>query len=241
MFLVGDDPISIVTLTETVEIKNEVVIIPPRFNHYANLNENAVGVLFDFKLATKGEDSAFSFLSEIQSSGEIKRYPFNERLGMLTEYFRSIRVEYSEKNQAKRTALHTVIFLEIAGIAKPMTQDGEAQVGGYTNDYTKTIHSILSHEYMNDIDLGYVAERLHLSLRQTTRIFRKSYGQSFSDLLLERRLTVASVHLTHSMLKISDIIELVGFKTSNYFFSSFKKKYGMTPHAYRNKYNIFVK
>ena len=137
--------------------------------------------------------------------------------------------------------MHTLLLLELSAIATPTTAKGEARVKDYADDYTKTVHQILMHEYMNDIDLGYVAGRLHLSERQTTRVLQKSYGQPFSDLLLERRLTVASVHLTHSMLKIADIIELVGFKTSNYFFSSFKKRYGMTPHAYRSKYHIFVK
>ena len=91
-------------------------------------------------------------------------------------------------------------------------------------------------EYMNKITLGYVADRLFLSERQAARIIKKAYNQSFSELLLSRRLTVASVMLTTTGEKVSGIAESTGFRTENYFFSCFRKRFGMTPICYRKLY-----
>ena len=242
MFFVGDDPITIVTVTENIEIRNEIAIIPPKFYHYTILNPNTLGILFDMKLSAKNEtDSQFLFMSDIASGGEIVRFPITERIEWLVDYFSQTRLKDDPSSPQKRIALHTLMMLELSDIAAPKKAASVTRGKNYVGDYERIIHEILIKEYMNDISLGYVAGHLHLSEKQTTRILQKNYGMSFPRLLLDRRLTVASVHLTHTHMKISEIIEATGFKTSNYFFSSFKKKYGMTPYAYRNKYHIFTK
>ena len=60
-------------------------------------------------------------------------------------------------------------------------------------------------------------------------------GTSFVDYLNDYRLSMASRMLVSSDDKIIDIAAHCGYDNLSYFNRIFKKKYGITPSAYRRK------
>jgi len=56
---------------------------------------------------------------------------------------------------------------------------------------------------------------------------------------LNIRLEKAKELLKEKNLNIENISEMVGFKDSSYFSKSFKQKYGMAPHYYRDNFKEF--
>ena len=69
--------------------------------------------------------------------------------------------------------------------------------------------------------ISYIAERLHLSYRQTSRIIKASYRDPLNKILKERRLAKAIRMLTAESLPISEIASRTGGK---YFRATDKEK-----------------
>ena len=70
------------------------------------------------------------------------------------------------------------------------------------------------------------------------KYFKNTMGTSFIDYLNEYRLTMASRLLLSSESSILDIAAEVGFDNLSYFNRIFKKRFEMTPSAYRKKYTL---
>lgn len=66
-----------------------------------------------------------------------------------------------------------------------------------------------------------------------SKLIKKQTGQTFKELLQQKRFSKAVQLLTNSTLSISDIILAVGYENTSYFYRTFKKLYGMSPHEYR--------
>lgn len=80
-----------------------------------------------------------------------------------------------------------------------------------------------------------IADNLCLSLWQASRTVHKYYNKSPSELLLERKLTVACRLLQYTDSTVAQIVENLDFSSESYFYSQFKKAYGCTPGEYKNQ------
>lgn len=87
--------------------------------------------------------------------------------------------------------------------------------------------------YPEDISIVDVAEAVEISASNLSRAFRKETGQSFLDYLTAIRIEEAQKLLLTSDLKIYQISEKVGYKTSQYFSQVFLKVTGMQPLDFR--------
>ena len=87
--------------------------------------------------------------------------------------------------------------------------------------------------FQQDITLQSLADSLHLSTKQTSRILQKNYKKKLSEILIEKRLSVAAELLVRSDKTILEIVEYVNFPSERYFYSQFKKAFGCTPRKYR--------
>jgi YesN/AraC family two-component response regulator len=81
-----------------------------------------------------------------------------------------------------------------------------------------------------------VADELNVSRDYVGRIFKMTYGQTFGECLNEIRLNKASELLAQTKKSITEITEEVGWENKNYFYTSFKAKFGMTTSEYRTNY-----
>ena len=84
-----------------------------------------------------------------------------------------------------------------------------------------------------DLSLKMLAGMAGLSSAYFGKIFATQIGYSFSDYLSNTRMKKAEQLLRETKLPINQISEAIGIMNTNYFYSIFKKKYGMTPLAYR--------
>lgn len=98
------------------------------------------------------------------------------------------------------------------------------------------IHAVI--EYINNnydkqIGLNDVAEHINRNSSYISRLLKKELSMGFSQLLTERRLSVAKKLLITTTLKISDISEKVGFTSTKYFNQVFINNLKITPTDYR--------
>ena len=77
------------------------------------------------------------------------------------------------------------------------------------------------------------AEACELSYSYFSRLFKQMFGISFCTYLENVRLQESERLLLTGDRKISDIAADVGFCSTSHFIESFRRRYGVTPHAFR--------
>jgi len=103
--------------------------------------------------------------------------------------------------------------------------------GSILND----IENEIKKNYMNNISLKELSEKLYVNSSYLGQIFKKKFGMSFKDYLTNYRINEASLMLLQTDEKIAKIAELVGYKDSDYFVRKFIEIKGCTPSKYRKK------
>ena len=83
------------------------------------------------------------------------------------------------------------------------------------------------------ITLGMLAQRICLSLPHFCAVFKKYFGVSAINYLIQFRMQQAAFLLRNIEMNISEIAFEVGYIDIAYFSKLFKRHYGMCPRAYR--------
>jgi|GEM_PF-6567218 len=90
--------------------------------------------------------------------------------------------------------------------------------------------------YRNDIDIRHMAERFCIPVSVANKLFKDYYGVSFSMFLHGVKSGAAKRLLLIDNLRISEISEILGYKTCFHFSVNFKRVEGISPNYYRNLY-----
>lgn len=104
-------------------------------------------------------------------------------------------------------------------------------------DAVRYIHE----NYMHDIGCESVAKYLNYSPSYMRYIFKREDTLTLSQKIAEVRLENAKNLLVNTRLSITDIAIHCGFCDSNYFSTVFKKRFAVTPSAYRRFHSRTVK
>ena len=86
---------------------------------------------------------------------------------------------------------------------------------------------------MEQISTADIATIVGYSPNYLSRKFKETVGIGVHEYIVFIRLQKAANELLSTRDKITDIALRCGFSDSNYFKDAFKKKYGLTPRAYR--------
>lgn len=99
----------------------------------------------------------------------------------------------------------------------------------------KEILNLVEDNYMNDISLEWMADKVFLSPSYLSNYFKKETGKSFVKYITSYRLERARDLLQNTNMKIVDISEKVGYCNTSYFCLNFKNHFGISPTQYREK------
>ena len=80
-----------------------------------------------------------------------------------------------------------------------------------------------------------LAALIYKSRSQAIRIFKKEFGTTPYDYLLNNRILQAKTLLRNTNLLVKEIAYRIGFTDEHYFSDFFKRKCGVTPREYRDK------
>jgi len=84
-----------------------------------------------------------------------------------------------------------------------------------------------------NVTLSKTAEHFHYHPSYLSGLIRSETGMSFSEIVIQSRLSEASAYLRNTNRPIDEIMDLCGFHDRSYFNRTFRKHYQMTPSAYR--------
>jgi AraC-like DNA-binding protein len=93
---------------------------------------------------------------------------------------------------------------------------------------------VITRHYRQPLTLASVARALASSPRQIQRAFDQFGGASFSEQLMERRLSVAAdVLLEQPSIPVAGVARLVGYRQGSHFARAFRRRYGVSPAEFR--------
>ncbi len=104
----------------------------------------------------------------------------------------------------------------------------------YAQTIQKQLMSYIRTSYRT-ATLSEAAAQLGFSSPYLCRWIRSHMGTTFKTLLSDHRFTVAGELLRGTSCTVEQVIEQVGYENRSYFHQQFCRRYGMTPHAYRQQ------
>ena len=214
------------------DYENCAVMIPPSYNHYCTSNvEEAYCFYFSIDRLQKENKRIYSELESILSDS-ICSIPLDDTTSFYIKKFAK-----SVENANADGAAVPLLYLTFQTLFERLLPSSVCQERTPpTSKHSRYIHAIdafLIKSLNEKPTLEYLASKLYLCPKQISRIIKKEYGCSLSELVKRRRLNAACMLLKHTNLSISEIAFTVGYEYESYFFSLFKKTYGLTPLAYR--------
>lgn len=104
----------------------------------------------------------------------------------------------------------------------------------------RKVYQIISYinEHFSDKDLSIIkmANYFYFSPNYLCNIFKKATGKTINDYITEVRIEKAKTFLKDRSIKLYEVAEMVGFGDANYFSSIFKKKVGVTPSVFKERF-----
>lgn len=103
------------------------------------------------------------------------------------------------------------------------------------NNIVKSVLNYIEDNY-NDPTLSpeSISDYVNISSNYLRTIFKNTVNKSLSNHISEVRFNKAKELLETTDLTASEISTAVGFSNTNYFYTAFKKNYGISPNQYRN-------
>jgi len=100
--------------------------------------------------------------------------------------------------------------------------------------YLQTITDIIYSEMQNpELNTGYIAEKMAVSVSQLNRKINGITGSSTISYILQVKLGKAKKILQNTSNSVSEVADICGFYDANYFARVFKKEFGMSPSQFQ--------
>ena len=232
-----------IDLSSSLVKEGDIILIAPGQLHSISQQEDIrmeyENILFDLSmLEAKGNDSCTAdffaplrhshvLAKNIYSFGEPKYEKISYWLDQADEICKTFPHAYQLHIKSCLFALFYELFSDwqIASAPKRPLNSLEK---------LKIIIKYVENHYQDRITIEAIASFCDYSQSHFMKYFKQAMGVSFIEYLNDYRLTMAARLLLASDSSILSISQEVGFENLSHFNRSFKKKYNMTPSAYRN-------
>ena len=115
-----------------------------------------------------------------------------------------------------------------------LCQKLDSSLNDYHQKLCESVISFINANYAsNTLCLNDIAGEANVSPAYLSALFKKKQGLSISDYITTQRIHAACRYLTATNMTLKEISMKCGYANQYYFSTSFKKKMGITPSAYR--------
>ena len=101
----------------------------------------------------------------------------------------------------------------------------------------RIIKKYIEENYMQEINLGQLAQMVDMNASYLSSIFKKETGMTYSEYLVSCRIEQACKMLVETNKSINDIALKSGYQNARYFSKQFTKQIGLKPSEYRKLYS----
>lgn len=218
------------TQSENTVYERRIVVIPPSISHYTvPSQEGCYCLLFSIEKA-KDNDSQAKYLNEYLQKG-ISDFELSDDVVYYIDAFSRKSMENTHSAEKSAALLAELIFREIISFVTPSASIDTKKSEAW---YVGAIETYINVHIRDKITLSDIAKHVYLSNKQVSRIIKRVYGVTLSEIIARKKLEIAQMYLKNSDMKIKDIASKVNIGTENYFYTLFKKYNGISPLEYRN-------
>lgn len=211
--------------------ERQVLLIAPGQYH----RPNAAGALLRCSVSFSVADP--SLAKALRSAVPSYRlFPLHKHLEQI---FHTLRYENASVNPYRREMLQSLTTQLMILIVRELGLPIAAQdTSSTTTERSRTalIDSFFEQHFADRAGKQELAQLLHLSERQLTRVLLDSYGMSYQTKLICARMDHAACLLRSGAKQIGEIAWMVGYGSEAAFFQAFRKHFHCTPQQYRNKF-----
>lgn len=219
----------------------ECIVIFPSVIHniYLNKKESCrlIDVIFkpgikDFSLDNTNPENALSFFYELNAK-RLNYFRFFDNIA-----FRSLLENINlllKKNDDYSNAILKLDFCKMYLIFSEILDETNHTLEKSENRHVKQAQQYIFENYGNKINLEDISKTAGISSRQLSRLFYNEFGMNVQDYIIILRITKARDLLENSSMNITQIAYSLGFSSSDYFTSFFKKHESISPKAYRKR------
>lgn len=205
---------------------DDMIIINPNVEHtessipsnpleYIALGISGVDLVFD----TKGQQ--FSVLNYRESRSEI------------AALLRMLISEASTQPPGWENVCQHLLVVLLSLLLRHTHFTLNSEQGLHTNKECAAARRYIDEHFAEPIDLNQLANLTHVNKYYLAHSFKKEYGISPINYLIERRIRESKYLLEHTDHNLSEIAHFLGFSSSSYFSQSFRRFTGQSPTDYR--------
>lgn len=212
-------------------LTGDLILIPESIIHSTNYGGAAHS---RFLLNISHEYIPTSVLERISSVGYL--YRNTKIIKQLDEIFANIEKEYENPDVLTSDILKCytaeLFFLLLRN-------KNEHKHESYESSLISQVLAYIQNNYMNDVKLSTVAQKINVSTEHLSRVFKKETGFGFNEYLSIIRLQKAEFILRNEPKRaVSEVAYACGFNDGNYFSYKFKAAYGVPPTKIKGKKQI---
>ena len=108
----------------------------------------------------------------------------------------------------------------------------KSQNSDFKEGLAVTVLKYIDEKY-KDGSLTELAQILNYDLYWLSKEIKKQTGKTFKELLQEKKLAQSVYLLKQTGLSVGEIIILIGYENTSFFYRKFKERYGISPKQYR--------
>lgn len=105
-----------------------------------------------------------------------------------------------------------------------------------SQDAVERVEHYIREHLSEELSVKNLADMVYVGADHLTRTFKKRYGKTVTDYILEQRMNLAGELLKDQRLTITMVSDAVGFGNYSYFTEQFKRTFGKTPREYRKQF-----
>ena len=102
-------------------------------------------------------------------------------------------------------------------------------------DELKKAKKYIAEHISEELSRKEVADIVYLNPDYLSKLLKKETGLSFSEYVMDCRISLAKMLLKATEKSIQEIAGMTGFNSASYFSKIFKQETGVTPAAFRSK------
>lgn len=183
------------------------------------------------------EGLAFSFIDPDQDNTKgYSFYSYGSDKNQFINFAQLMMREFHEKKPGFEKVCHGLLQVLLVYISRKQNLSVISDSSFQLSKECALAKRYIDANYAKNITLDSLAEITHINKFYLAHSFTECIGQSPINYLTDRRLEACKELLTSSNLSVAQVASSVGFSSQSYFSQIFRKKTGMTPRQYRNRY-----
>lgn len=233
MFCAVEDPITLCFEDRICQLApGQAIIIPPGIYHYAVFADpNHRDHAFHFSVQRLQHSDTAATIENLLVSYVSIPFPVDATCMHLVGFL-------SQALEARKSILcGTYLLALLLGCAEctaPREGDEAEPVADNKVSRIYKIEQALYTHYTGQLPIKLLAQELHLSQRQVSRIIRQHYGTSYRSKNKDLRMQSAARRLQNGET-IAQVAAAEGYSSISAFYAAFRRTFGITPAEYRKQ------